>query len=77
MQVVEFAPCMSPAGGFQDRAALVEHIEAGVSIGLKHALEVGQVGLRVNALAVDLQVFYVVSPKVGFWCWLAVSHAWH
>ena len=52
MQVVELAPRVRPAGRFLNRAVLVEGVEAGVGIGLQHAVEVGQVRLRMDALAV-------------------------
>jgi hypothetical protein len=43
MQIVEFAPRMSPAGGERDVAVRSQRLEAGVAIHLQHTPEVGKV----------------------------------
>ncbi|VVE58437.1 hypothetical protein PHO31112_05319 [Pandoraea horticolens] len=52
MQVVELAPRMRPARSFDDIAALANLLVAAIGIGLKRAFELGQVLLRMLALAV-------------------------
>lgn len=45
MQVVELAPRVRLAGCLVDITVFVQSFEAGVGIGLQHALELGQVAL--------------------------------
>ena len=52
MQVVELAVRVRPTRRFVDSATFVQSVEAGVSVSLQHALELGQVRLRMDALAV-------------------------
>jgi len=51
-QIVKLAPDVGHAGRFLDRSAFVKLVEAGVGVGLKGALEVLQVTLRMLSLAV-------------------------
>ncbi len=51
-QVVEFSPRVRPASRFADRAIVEQGVEASVGVGLPHAFELGQVRLRMDALAV-------------------------
>jgi hypothetical protein len=41
MDVVELAPCMSPACGFDDPAAFVEMMKSSIGIGLQNTGEGG------------------------------------
>ena len=50
---MEFSPRVRPAGDFLNRAAFEQGVEAGLGIGLQHALELGQVRLWMDALAVE------------------------
>ena len=51
-QVVELAPDVGHAGRFLDRSVFIKLVEAGVGVGLKDALEVLQMPLRMFSLAV-------------------------
>src|ERR1700728_439820 len=52
MDVVELAPCMSPAGGFHDPAAFVEMMESSIGIGLQNTGEEAQMLLGMFSLAI-------------------------
>ena len=73
MQVVEFAPRVRPAGSFVDRPVLVKRIEACVSIGLQHTLEVSEMGLRMDAFAIRC-----IGKPHGRWrsvaTWPVIAH---
>ena len=52
MDLVELTPRVRPACGFDDGSIFVELLEAGIGVGLEHALVEFQVLLRMFALAV-------------------------
>jgi hypothetical protein len=52
VQVVELSTRVRPTCRFVDAAALVQGVEAGISICLQRALEAGQMRLWMDALAI-------------------------
>src|ERR1700733_6346782 len=52
MDVVELAPCMSPAGGFDDPAAFVEMMESSIGVGLQNTGEEAKMLLGMFSLAI-------------------------
>ncbi len=52
MDLVELAPCMSPAGGFNDPAAFVEMMESNIGIGLQNTGEEAQMLLGMFSFAI-------------------------
>ena len=52
VQIMKLAASVRPACRFRRTAALINEIEPSVGIGLQNAVEVGKVGLRMDALAV-------------------------
>ena len=64
MQVVELAACMCPARRFYDTTRLVNGVIASIRIGLQRTVERGQMGLRIDTLA----VWRVGEPDCGGRC---------
>lgn len=54
MQIVKLAARVRPTGRFFDCAAFFEGIEAGIRIGLQHALERENMCLRMDVPATEL-----------------------
>src|SRR5271156_3137948 len=52
MNVIELAPCMSPACGFDDPAAFVEMMKSSIGIGLQNSGKGVQMLLRMFSLAI-------------------------
>lgn len=52
VHIVDFTAGVSPTSGFRYPAIAVQFVEPGVSIGLQHTAEAGEMGLRVDAFSV-------------------------